>query len=438
MDGEGTSEFDAVVLGAGITGLVSAAILLEQGAGKVLVVDEYPQAGGNHIDRAIGGYTFDVGSFIFQDDSPLLRWFPELLESYVPIDPSWSRLTPQGVVTEYPFSVRDDLLRAGPVGIGRILGSVAKARLQRKELANAQDFAEYWLGPRLVDRSGLGQYMERFCGIPIDRIDLEFAQSRMGWISEHAKIRTQMQRLSARLRPSSRRGPTGPMNRQLARPRAGFGSLYAPAVERLRSAGAEFRFGARPERLEKRDGGYLLSVGGRRMTAGRVVSTIPIDHALRVCGLAERELPTVTLVSLFFSFEGRRGFDSSIFYNFSHEGSWKRLTVYSDFYGEVDGRTFFAVEVIRNDDAMTVEDAAAEFRKHTADNGLLDGDLRLEGSHVLDHAYPVYSSGSAARALQGVAALREFGLESFGRQGGFQYQPTARVSTQVAEGALGA
>ena len=36
-----------------------------------------------------------------------------------------------------------------------------------------------------------------------------------------------------------------------------------------------------------------------------------------------------------------------------------------------------------------------------------------------------------------MAELREWGVESFGRQGGFQYQPTARVSTKEAEVALG-
>jgi hypothetical protein len=55
---------------------------------------------------------------------------------------------------------------------------------------------------------------------------------------------------------------------------------------------------------------------------------------------------------------------------------------------------------------------------------------------VLSQAYPVYSGGSGERARRAIAALRGFGIESFGRQGGFQYQPTARVSTLEAEAAL--
>ena len=39
--------YDALVLGAGISGLVSASVLLEQGARRIAVVDSYERAGGN-------------------------------------------------------------------------------------------------------------------------------------------------------------------------------------------------------------------------------------------------------------------------------------------------------------------------------------------------------------------------------------------------------
>ena len=63
MSGHG-AHYEAVVLGAGISGLVSTSILLEQGCERVLVVDGYGVVGGNHIDRACGGDTFDVGRIV--------------------------------------------------------------------------------------------------------------------------------------------------------------------------------------------------------------------------------------------------------------------------------------------------------------------------------------------------------------------------------------
>ncbi len=172
--------------------------------------------------------------------------------------------------------------------------------------------------------------------------------------------------------------------------------------------------------------------------APRLISTVPIERALKLCGVEVPglPLPTVTLVSLFFSFRGERGFEAPILYNFSREGAWKRVTVYSDWYGTSNGREYFTTEVIGQWVDDSVEIADRDFRAHCANNGLLIGDLQLEGGHVLRNAYPIYTQGSGQRARDAVRVLREFGLESLGRQGAFQYQPTARASTLEAEHAL--
>uniref|UniRef100_UPI003100F9DE NAD(P)-binding protein n=1 Tax=Neorhizobium sp. EC2-8 TaxID=3129230 RepID=UPI003100F9DE len=39
-------EYDAIVLGAGVSGLVSASVLAKQGCQQILMVDEYEHIGG--------------------------------------------------------------------------------------------------------------------------------------------------------------------------------------------------------------------------------------------------------------------------------------------------------------------------------------------------------------------------------------------------------
>ncbi|MGO4677138.1 NAD(P)-binding protein [Bosea sp. 2YAB26] len=425
-----TERCDAVVLGAGISGLVSASVLLEQGCERVIIVDEYPHIGGNHIDWSSDGYTFDIGSIIFQDDSPLLKHFPELLEHYVRIDPSWSRLTPQGIVTAYPISVRDDILAAGPIEISKILASVLYARIFRRKMRNAKEFAQFWIGDRLLQRSGLDSYMTRFYGVSSDQIDIELARKRMLWISEHSSLRSLLARLVKRKQPP-------PTNRQLARPREGYGHLYAVAAARLAIRGASIVTHARMLRLEKRDGHFCLALDDKVILAERVISTIPLMRIEALCNLPiSDKLETITLLTLYFSFSGERGFGEAILYNFSHKGAWKRLTVYSDFYGRRGDREYFAVEVIANHIQGSVVKAEKDFRDHVAANGLFAGDLKLEGSHFLENAYPIYKGRADQKAAKAIQALRAMGIESFGRQGGFNYQPTARVSTLEAEAAL--
>ncbi|WP_443192910.1 NAD(P)-binding protein [Methylobacterium sp. NMS14P] len=415
--------FDAVVLGAGITGLVSAAILHDLGCRRIAVIDEFGNLGGNHIDRAINGYTFDIGSLIFQDDSPLLDYFPELLEHYVPIMPTWGKLTPQAFVTSYPLSIKDDILRAGAWGIVRIGLSVVFSRLLRRRIGNAREFARYWIGDYLLQRSGLESYMKRFFGVPADWVDLEFAEKRMLWIKEHAHPRVL-------LRYVRRHHATVPTNRQLARPREGYNALYGVAARTLRQRGTVFHLGQQIGSITKRGTKFEVLTGKTRITANRLISTIPITRALELCGIREDpHLASVTLISLYFSFSGNRGFDCSILYNFAHDGAWKRLTMYSDFYGRVDGREYFGVEVIAAHAGNCVTTAEQDFRAHVAKNGLFIGDLVCEGSQVVPCAYPIYTEQAHERVSRARALLRDFGIESFGRQGGFDYQPTARVST---------
>jgi protoporphyrinogen oxidase len=432
VSGEPESDsFEAIILGAGISGLVSASMLVRQGYKRILVVDEYDHIGGNHIDHAAGGYTFDVGSLIFQDDSPLLDHFPELLPLYVPIKPKWARLTPQGKVSAYPISVRDDILGAGLFGLGRIIFSLVYARVFQRRMRNAKEFARFWIGSYLLDRSGLQSYMKRFYGIGADEIDIELARKRMLWISEHASLGNVARRIF------KARKDAPPRNRQMARPRAGFANLYDEAAKRLNRHGVSIKLSAEMLSLRKVNDRFHLHLKDKTIVADRLISTIPIPRAELLCGINSiHPLETITLISLYFSFSGSRGFAEAIIYNFSHDGAWKRLTVYSDFYGQVDGREYFTAEVIADPGNRSPEQAESNFRTHIARNGLFDGDLRLEASHILENAYPIYKRGAARHAADAAQTLRAFGVESHGRQGGFNYQPTARTSTIEAEAAL--
>ena len=423
--------FDAVVLGAGISGLVAASILSSKGE-RTLIVDDYDHVGGNHMDwMSTEGYTFDVGSLIFQDDSPLLRHFPELLPLYVPIAPKWGRLNPQGRITAYPISVRDDIIAAGPFAMAWMGVSVLYARLFGQKMNNARDFARYWVGAYFLRRSGLEAYMSRFYGIAPEKIDLDLARKRMGWISEHASIGNIMKKLTR-----SKAAGT-PTNRQLARPREGFSRLYDTAIQRLKGAGVSFRLSAAAQNIVKTDEGFELRLENGVVSTGRIISTIPIPQLERLCGFPSKSaLDTITLITLYFSFAGHRGFAQSIIYNFSLDGAWKRLTVYSDFYGRVDDREYFAVEVVAGQ-VSTVAQAEIDFRNHAFSNNLFTGELTLAGSQILESAYPIYRQGAAQRAAEAVKSFRAFGIESMGRQGGFNYQPTARVSTVEVEAALG-
>jgi protoporphyrinogen oxidase len=421
--------FDAIVLGAGISGMVSASVLLDQGKRTILLVDDFPHLGGNHVCLDIGPYTFDIGSFIFHDQSPFFARFPAVLRDYVPFDGSTGKIDPRGRLIGYPFDVRAELLSAGPFETCRQLGSLLYGRLRRNPDENALEFVRYWLGDRLATQSGLVSYLSRFYATEPSLIESEFARKRMRWISNNASLKGQLNRFRRRI-PSS--------GRSLGRPRAGFAGTYEKAGDALRARGVRIETAA-GIRSVSRDGNGMLQVVADRFAArsATVVSTVPLPVIGEWCNLpCEASVRCANLVTLFYSFEGRRGFDRNILFNFTRDGLWKRLTMHSDCYGKADGREYFSVEVVQNGKPAVAEPFDQDFSGHVRRMGLFDGDLRLEGMRLTTSAYPVYLDGATAAANRMIQSLKDFGILSFGRQGGFDYQPTAYVSTVTAERAL--
>jgi protoporphyrinogen oxidase len=429
--GSETKAYDAVVLGAGISGLVAAKILKQSGCDRILMIDEYGWVGGNHISCDFGPFTFDIGTIIFQDDSPLMRYFPELLSVYHPIEWSISRIAPDNAIRDYPISMKEEVYGAGVPELLRLFGSLAWNRFRSTGINNADDYARFWIGSRAYEQSGLAKYMDRFYGVPAISIDPVFAEKRMGWLKESASLRRRGMKLLGRKE-------TWHTNQSFVRPRGGFRELYAVAQETLEQEGTSFALGEKPRSIVRESALFRVVTDRRNITCKRLVSTIPVDRAFGLCGLGAMDpLPFRTLYSLFFSFAGDRGFQSDILYNFSLQGRWKRLTMFSDFYGPAEGREYFGVEVTSTpNDLNFAARAAASFQAEVQSQGLFKGDLTFVGSHELDNAYPVYLMGALGRSNHMIAALRAFGVESMGRQGGFDYLPTARQVTLAIEEAF--
>jgi protoporphyrinogen oxidase len=432
-----SARVDAIILGAGISGLVAARLLKRLGYRKIVMLDSHHQIGGNHISVHLGPYTFDIGTFLFQDDSPLIRHFPELLAAYHPARPSTNRVAPDGRIQDYPMSPKAEIVQAGITECVRIVCSLLWARLSLRKRRNAQDFVRFWLGSRLAQISGIENYIIRFYGVPAAEIDIIFAEKRMGWIANAASLRKQVMKLLGKKDPWLG-------SQSFVRPRAGFSSLYKVALDSLEADDVHFRLGETFQTIT-RDGDELcLTTAAGTLRTGTLISTIPVDHCLKLCGLTTgSSLPTITLTTLFFSFKGHRGFTTTILYNFTSMGTWKRLTMYSDYYGLADEREYCGVEINQpnglgqnSGNDKEVEQFCADFILDMQNKGLLRGDLKLEGAYRLENAYPVYVHGASALADIAIAALRKFGIQSIGRQGGFDYLPTARHTTLVVEEAL--
>lgn len=426
LDRAAGGEHPVVVLGGGVSGLVAADILAAAGR-QVVILEPYDRLGGNQRSLNIGSYTFDIGSFIFFAGSPFFRRFPGAEAVCHPARISVDRVTPQGRISRYPFSVAHDLFRRGPIEVARTFLSLGYSRIRHRRPTSAGSFARYHLGERLFGQSGLRAYIQRLCGIPADEVDYRFAEKRMNWIAQTVSLGS----IANRLRRLGKAPVTGPA--VLVRPREGFERLFGQVGAQLRAVGVQIHLNSRLQTIRAQGEGFKVTTSRGAFLASRVISSLPLTMTAEACGIeAGDQIRSLPLLSLFIAFAGDLGFKSEVLYNFSDVGSWKRLTVHSRIYGQADGRDYLSVEVPL---ALGPSDAAREFAAFLAfmdDHGLMAGEAELVGHELTDFAYPTYARGSLDASEALIDQIERTGVEMLGRQGRFDYIPTASKATQLA------
>ena len=430
-----SAQYDHVVLGAGVAGLTAARLLVDRGARTVLVLDEYPQPGGSQRSYDIHGYTFDIGAFYFWDAMPFFQLFPEVRATCARARVAIERVTPQRTISRYPLSIRAEVFARGPRYWLAVAASLARARLQTQRLASAEAYTCHLMGERLYRDLGMAAYIERFHDLPPAQIEAQFAISRMEIVRKLASLRYWAGVLRDRARQTLRGRIAGDRRALLVRPESGFPSMYAPAVAALRARGVELRFAVGLHAVSHVEGHFSVHTASEDIRATSLVSTIPIRRLAELLHLQEEveKLQSSSLLTLFVSFAGRRGFDAAILYNFGPLGRWKRLTMHSTYYGPRQGREYFSVEIpFLSGQIPSASDLFGDFRSAASAYGLFDGDLQLEGHVVSPDVYPAFVQGTSARLAKVQAALERIGVNTVGRQGRFDYLPTgAHVVRQV-------
>jgi protoporphyrinogen oxidase len=431
---ESREHFDVLILGAGVTGLASAYFLARSGS-RVCLLDDYPTPGGNHISLDLNGYTFDVGSIFFFPNNPQFKMFPDSKENFVPVDLGMSRVTPQGHVRAYPLSFQDEILKH-PWVLIRFILSLGFSRFLSGPPTNAENHATHYIGGYLYHRSGLQNYLLRFYGIDPKQISLQFVNRRMN-LANLSSLRKAIQGLLGRIKRAGG-GAAAPKSRALARPVAGFPAHYEKVANSLRAAGVGIRCAAGLKSVRKVQDGIEIGTAHGTFFAKRVINTLPLKTVFNLLGKPDAvEIASTKLCTLCCSFSGLRGFGTVVLYNFDDKGAWKRLTMHSDYYGKRGGREFFCVEITLRDQQPDPQNLFDDFVAHTRQLGLFQGDLRLEGNMVLEFAYPICDMQAEERRLRLIELLSQFGIETIGRQGLFEYIPHSAIAIEAARERFG-
>lgn len=419
------------VLGGGMTGITLSAHAKRLDVGDITLFERADILGGLHKSPEVDGFPYDIGAFFFGPDHPLFRIFPALIDDFVEFGLRVRTVTDDGKQDRYPLSVSGYRRNYGSLGLLRAGSSILWNKWASRERDSLPAFCRYYVGEAIYTGGGLKNYIERLYSLPDHEIDLLFATKRMGKLADRAAFR---KLLATSLRRAGK--PRGSAA-ALARPRAGFQHMYATIQRALVAEGVDVQTGVEVRRIEKDTGGFLLSTDRGTERFDAVVSTIPIPVIAKLVGLPIRQrFDTVSLRTLFYTFDGDPGFDAAVLSNFSHSGRWKRMIDFSDPYGRSGDLHRISVEIPMSGRAgqMDIQAEHADFVASAQSLGLLvSGEIRLLGHHLTPHAYPIYRSGGIADIERDKQALSDWGILLCGRQGAFDYTSSAAAAASGIE-----
>ena len=411
-----------IILGGGIAGLAAADELVQRGH-EVVILEGSSRLGGMHKSIDIGPYSFDIGSIFYEPGAKIFSLAPGLAEACPTTRRIQRRILPNGTIRHYPIDP-SDVIRWPLPALVRAVGSMILARIKGTRGDTLEDVCLTRLGRVFFEETGLRNYTLHFNGVPPDRIGREFYDSRMRFVHHATSLKQVMRSVTRALfRRRMNKTPKPPLH---IRPPEGYDVLFNRIAVHLTERGVTIHKQCELRRVSGMAGAMRVEAGNEVFEADTVVSAMPLDSLHKAMFDVPTGLESLDLLSLFVSSEWLHPETGNVFFNFHPEGAWKRATIYSRLYpGTGEGRDYFTVEVTVPPGTTADSQAAFDaFSNHAADLGFARG-LRLEGSHLATSAYPVYSSNGAVSAPDILRRITDAGVLPVGRQGRFEYLPTA-------------
>lgn len=410
-----------IVLGAGIAGLYAAHRLSESGL-HVTVIDQVDRAGGAHRSCHIGGFTFDLGSFFYEDGARIFELAPQIREQCPKVLRVQRRIAPTGSILHYPLEPRE-ILQQSSWRLPFALLDLAGSRLGVRRDGTLDAISRQRLGRTFFRTTGLEAYMRRFHHLPPREIDEGFFFHRMAHVERSTRAKALLHTAFRSLSPRTANAIRRPLH---VRPRGGFEQIFTPIVANLKARGVEFRFLERLECIRPQGAAFHVRTTMGSYIADVLVSTVPLESLHQALFGESSDLISLDMTTLFVSADWLDPRAGNVLFNFHGEGHWKRATVYSRIYPQPSGdREFFTVEAtIPRGAPHDPESIFDDFRSHASALGFARG-IRLEGHARVRDCYPLYPPGSAARLRTVTERVSAAGVVLAGRQGRFEYLPTS-------------
>jgi protoporphyrinogen oxidase len=381
--------------------------------------------GGFHRNVEINALSYDIGAFTFDRSHNLFKSFPSIVKLYQSIDNRFGSITAKNSLDSYPCTLKGYVRDNGLLGLLSTCIEIPFSKLLYWRRNTVPAFVKYYIGNNAYQKTGLKNYIERLYQVSDEDIDIQFAHKRLDCIQSTGSLRKitskKFQGKISVLAP-----PVATF--ALVRPKEGFAKIYSELHKLLLADGVTVSLDCEVKSIKKviidQQQKFEIEFANRSTEIyDGVVSTIPIPVISRLIGQPlQKKLKTISLLTLFYRFQGDLNYDYNVLHNFTAEGAWKKITTFSHYYGKQEGDDYFSVEITLDQDASPdIAQQQQQFEKHVKSLGLFTGELKLQGSKLTPNAYPVYLNDNVDEIISSKNQLKDWGLFLAGRQGEFDY-----------------
>lgn len=424
----------AVVLGGGLAGLVTARELLRRGW-SVTVIEKEEQVGGLARTVIRGSFRFDIGGHRFHSHSPMLvQWLRELLGDELLYIPRRSRIWLGDRFVDYPLQFPGALKAFSPGQLFWILASYVLAVWQRH--SSIQDISfEDWVVRRFgraLYEIYFRPYTEKVWGISCQELSAD-------WAAQRISLPNLSETVKRAIYPG--RSPPATIVSRFWYPRHGFGTIPDRLAEEIKHLDGRIITDAVVSYLRPETNGFQVGYqkDGQLVShqAPHVVSSIPLTDLLQVIPpeLGSREvfetcpLRYRDLICVFLTVNQPQVSRDSWTYFPQKELLFGRTHEPRNWSEEMapHGQTSLVAEIFTGRDEPTWDQADDALLDRTVRElesvGFLPRD-RVANAWVLrvENAYPLYQLDYAEKLQR----VRQFlarwpGLHLVGRTGSFRY-----------------
>ncbi len=414
------------ILGGGLTGITLARLLHEKGD-EVAVLEREKEYGGLCRSMKDSGFTFDIGGshIIFSRDSQVLTFMREALGKNSQQNKRNTKIFYKGLFIKYPFEnglyelPKDDLYLCINEFIKTLI-AVEKGELPPP--SNFHEWVNYTFGKGIADLYMI-PYNEKIWKYPTERMSMHWVDGRIprppveDVIKSAVGIETEGYTHQSVFSYPLREGIEA-MVRGIAK----------PIEENIQT-------GFHVSSVRNENGKFIISNGSRKITAGRLVSTIPLQELLHcLTGVPEpvrkacSELKYNSIACIFLGIKGKVPDISWMYIPEKELGLFNRISFPSNYSPHVapDGHSSILIEITyrEGDEASAMHDRdiidhvvrALENMKIIRRNDVVYSALMRQ-----KYAYVIYDLAY----LRNIAMVKEYcaamGIGLVGRFAQFEY-----------------